>query len=115
MKKILLLVCFIIIGVVSAYSQKLDFTIRTDSTAVNGSKVYTITIDVIKGNGPFSCYLYNKQPWIGGVIKDQKLNISSSRIIFKDLSVLNNEMMVLVKGLGEDEFNWRLIATTQSK
>jgi hypothetical protein len=110
MKKILLLACFGIFCFVSAYSQKLDFTIQSDSVTVKGSKVYSVTIDVTKGNGPFSCYLFNKQPWIGGTIQDQKLNVTTSKIVFTNLSVLNNKMMVLVKGLGEDEFNWKLIA-----
>ncbi len=109
MKKILLLVCFGWFLMNGLFAQEIDFTVKTDSVTVGNSKIYTVSIEVLKGNGPFSYYILDRVPWNHGTVIKQQLEVSSSKYVFSNISLLNTNMVVCVKGTGENEFNWKFI------
>jgi len=96
------------------HAQKLDFTIKTDSTIINGSKEYTITIKITSGKGPYSYYLCDKVPWVGGVVLQQYLDIQSSKYVFTRLTQFDN-YVVFVKGSRKDEYIWKSVSARNEK
>lgn len=114
MKRLLLLACFGILLFNGLNAQKLDFSIKSDSTIFNNSKLFSIIVEVTKGNGPYSFYLCDKEPWLGGEILEQYHNIFTPSYTFSNLQTIKNRM-VLVKGLSNEEYYWKPIPTSNNK
>ena len=67
------------------HAQELDITTKKDSIKENGSVFYSLYIDIIKGEAPFSAYLYDKAPWMDGKVIDKKENVYVKTILFSKI------------------------------
>jgi hypothetical protein len=86
--KIVWIVAIVIISAVysaDVHAQELDISTKKDSSVINGSVLYTIHIDVTKGNAPFSAFIYDKAPWDGGVILYKKEDFYTKSVVFRGI------------------------------
>ena len=115
-KKLLLplVLLLLVITTPNLKAQKLEFTIKIDSTIVNDHKEYAISIEIISGNGPYSYFLCDKIPWVGGTVLEQYIDIQSPKYVFTKLSQINN-YVVFVKGSGKAEYIWKSVSAKNEK
>lgn len=100
-----------------AYSQagaKLSFSYKVDSVLIDGQFRYNINITVEEGSGPYSFYLCDKPLWLGGQILEQSVGISTSKFTFSNQTAYRDRV-IMVKGLGPDEYNAVKITTNQKR
>jgi hypothetical protein len=81
----------------SLKAQELDIKIKCDSTLSNNQKVYTVTISMIKGNAPFTLYLYDKEPLDNGKVIQKIEGINETSYCFHNLSSLKYYLCILDK------------------
>lgn len=115
--RIAVIALFFLTFFVRGYSQtkeELSFSYKVDSVSIGSKLVYSITINVNHGNGPYAYYLCDKEPWFGGNILEQHSDIQSSTYTFSNLSTVYHRV-ILVKGLGDNECNRATISASKSR
>jgi hypothetical protein len=81
MNRIILLACFGLFIIPSLFGQEIDFKYKTDSTILNNGNIkYTISINIIKGEGPFSVGIYEDRYKDGLVALDTKENVITNSV-----------------------------------
>lgn len=81
MKRILLLACFGLFIMSSLFAQEIDFKYKIDSIQVNkGDVKYTITIQIISGEGPFSVGVYEDHYKEGLVALDTRERVIANTV-----------------------------------
>jgi hypothetical protein len=99
MKKIILLSCFSIFLLSGLLGQEVDFKYKVDSTK-STNQTYSISIEIIKGNGPYTLYLFQGEPWKGG-IEIQKINSGFSKT-YKFQNLTKGTYYFIVQSGNED-------------
>jgi hypothetical protein len=78
MKRIILMACFGMFLLSGLFAQEIDFKYKVDSIKVNGSVKYTVTLNIVKGEGPFSIGIYEDRLKDGLIPLDTKEKIINS-------------------------------------
>jgi hypothetical protein len=89
---------------------KLALSYKIDSIKVGTSYNYNLEIMVDNANGPFTFYLCDKEPWLGGKILEQGSNVYSSSFTFS-IQYSPNNLVIMAKSSTEDQYNWKTIST----
>ena len=95
MKKLVIVLLFLIGITFSSNAQGLSLKLSKDSLLVNGSYIYSITIKIKGDKAPYMISLYNNRISAGGKLVAIKDNLVENTFKFDNLTIHSNYLVIV--------------------
>jgi hypothetical protein len=84
---------------------QIELKYKVDSVLIDNTFQYTITVRVRNGNGPFTFYLFQGEPWRGGEVLQESVSMQKATYTFRRVPKSSN-YIVAVNGATKNDSNW---------